>query len=83
MIKSISIILPLYNEAKRLKKTFSEIDKFSKKKTIKFKEFIFVDDGSLDESYLMIKKFIQKKKNQNFPNFNYINLIKIWAKVLQ
>ena len=37
MIKSISIILPLYNEAKRLKKTFSEIDKFSKKKQLNLK----------------------------------------------
>ena len=76
MIKSISIILPLYNEAKRLKKTFSEIDKFSKKKTIKFKEFIFVDDGSLDESYLMIKKFIQKKKKSKFSKFKLYKLNK-------
>ena len=66
MITSISIILPLFNEAKRLKKTFSEIDKFSKKKTIKFKEFIFIDDGSLDQSYSMIKNFIEKKKKSKY-----------------
>ena len=65
MITSISIILPLFNEAKRLK-TFSEIDKFSKKKTIKFKEFIFIDDGSSDQSYSMIKNFIEKKKKSKY-----------------
>ena len=50
MIKSISIILPLFNEAQRLDKTFDEITKFLKKKLIKSKEFIFVDDGSTDQS---------------------------------
>ena len=74
MITSISIILPLFNEAKRLKKTFSEIDKFSKKKTIKFKEFIFIDDGSLDQSYSMIKNFIQKKNKSKYFEFKLYKL---------
>ena len=51
MIKSISIVLPLFNEASRLNKTFQEVKKFIKKKNkIKSKEFIFVDDGSNDNS---------------------------------
>ena len=62
MIKSLSIVLPLYNEEKRLKKTFEEVKKFSNKNKIK-KEYIFVDDGSLDNSNLMIKNFFKKKKN--------------------
>lgn len=64
MIKSLSIVLPLYNEEKRLKKTFEEVKKFSNKNKIK-KEYIFVDDGSLDNSNLMIKNFFKKKKIKN------------------
>ena len=38
MIKKLSIIFPLYNEEKRIKKTFLEINKFKKKnKEIKLK----------------------------------------------
>ena len=54
MIKSLSIIFPLYNEQKRLNKLFEKIKKFKffKKKNI---EFIFVNDGSSDNSSLLIK----------------------------
>jgi len=76
MIKSISIILPLFNEAQRLSKTFKEINKFSKKKTIKTKEFIFVDDGSKDNSAQMIKSFIKNKKTSRYLKFKLIQLNK-------
>ena len=59
MIRSISIILPLYNEAQRLSKTFYEIKKFSEKKTIK-NVVIFVDDGSKDKSAKIIKNCKRK-----------------------
>ena len=55
MIKSISIILPLYNESQRLKKIFNEIKKFLKRKTVTYVEIIFVNDGSKDNSDKMIK----------------------------
>ena len=62
MIKSISIVLPLFNEASRLNKTFQEVKKFIKKNKIKSKEFIFVDDGSNDNSSRMINNFIKNNK---------------------
>ena len=62
MIDSLSIILPFYNEEQRLRKTLKEIIKFSKKNKIKFKEFIFVDDGSNDKSHDIVKNFINAKK---------------------
>jgi len=62
MIKSISIVLPLFNEASRLNKTFQEVKKFIKKNKIKSKEFIFVDDGSYDNSSRMINNFIKNNK---------------------
>ena len=61
MIKSISIILPFYNEEKRLSKSLNHISLFlSQNKKLK-KEIIFVDDGSVDNSNLIIKRYLKKK----------------------
>lgn len=76
MIKSISIILPLFNEAQRLNKTFNQIIKFSKKKTIKSKEFIFVDDGSSDRSVEMVENFINKNRRLKTIKLKLIKLKK-------
>ena len=67
MIKELSIIFPLYNEEKRLKRTFLEILNFKKKINKNKKiEIIFVNDGSSDNSQLLIESFIEKTKTQNF-----------------
>ena len=70
MLKSISVVFPLYNEEKRLKKLFSEISnqRIFKKKNI---EFIFVNDGSNDESFNLINEF--KNRNKNKINIKLIN----------
>lgn len=59
MIKSISFVMPFFNEKKRILNCLNEIKKF-RSRTIK-SEFIFVDDGSNDGTDLIIKKL--KKKN--------------------
>ena len=46
MISELTIIFPLFNEDKRLKKTFFEIKKFKKKIKKRKIEVIFVDDGA-------------------------------------
>ena len=46
MIKSISIIYPVFNEEKRLRKTFLDISRFEKLNKFLKKEYIFVNDGS-------------------------------------
>ena len=59
MIKSLSIIFPFYNEEARLQSSLKHILNFLKKKN-KFKiELIFVDDGSSDNSYLIINNFME------------------------
>jgi len=63
MIKTLSVILPLYNEEKRLNNLFIKINKFKFLKKSKL-EFIFVDDGSNDNSYLLIKNFIDENKKR-------------------
>ena len=64
MIKSLSIIFPLYNESKRLKYCFQNIDIFNSNSSIKKLEYIFVDDGSVDDSYQLIFYFIKKRKKK-------------------
>ena len=64
MIKSLSIIFPLYNENKRLKYCFQNIDIFNSNSSIKKLEYIFVDDGSLDNSYQLILDFIKKRERR-------------------
>lgn len=76
MIKSLSIIMPLFNEDKRLDNTFREIIKFIKKNKIYFKEFIFVNDGSSDKSGEMINNFIKKNKKYENIKFKLIKLKK-------
>ena len=63
MIKTLSVILPLYNEEKRLNDLFIKINKFKFLNKNKL-EFIFVDDGSNDNSSLLIKNFINKNKKR-------------------
>ena len=70
MIKSLSIIFPVFNEEKRLNSSFSHILNFIKKKNIKI-EIIFVDDGSSDNSYKKIYKFSKNIKNK--VKFKIIN----------
>ena len=65
MIKSLSIIFPVYNEALRLKSSFNHILNFIKKKPAFKIEIIIVDDGSNDISYELINKFIKNlRKNK-------------------
>ena len=65
MIKSLSIIFPVFNEELRLKSSFRHIKSFLKKKKKFNIEIIFVDDGSEDNSYYLIDKFIKDFKKNN------------------
>lgn len=72
MIKSLSIIFPIYNEELRLNSSFKHILTFiKKKKEIKI-QIIFVDDGSKDHSWELINKFINNLKKKNKINIQAI-----------
>ena len=64
MINSLSVVFPLYNESKRLHYTFKDIKNFNKDK-IKKLEFVFVDDGSIDNSVKILKKNLRYLKKKN------------------
>ena len=65
-MKILSIIIPVYNEEKNLKKLLKKID-LIKLDRLK-KEIIAVDDGSTDSSFHILKRFkkvkILRQKNQ-------------------
>jgi len=65
MINSLSVVFPLYNESKRLHYTLKDIKSFNRGK-IKKLEFIFIDDGSTDNSVETLKKNLKKLKKKNF-----------------
>ena len=71
-MKNISIIIPLYNEEKRLDFFFKNFSKFSKTKKKYNFEFIFVDDGSSDYTQEKILNLIRLHKNKK----NILKLIK-------
>ena len=74
MINSLSIVLPLYNEEKRLPKLFNQIKKFSNKQKYNI-EFIFVDDGSIDKSFALLVKFKKESlKEIKIKILQYFNM---------
>ncbi len=79
MISKLSIVFPLFNEEKRLKRTFLEITNFKSKVRNKKIEIIFVDDGSTDNSNLLINEFINKISTKNF-NIKFYKLKKNMGK---
>jgi dolichyl-phosphate beta-glucosyltransferase len=68
-MKSLSIVIPVYNEEKRIEKTLNKILEYIKIKKIKY-EIIIVDDFSKDKTIDVIKKFKEKiiilKNNKNY-----------------
>jgi len=61
-VYNLSIIIPLYNEEKRLKKSLISLIKFIKIKPKKKIEIIFVNDGSTDSTNKIISLFIKENK---------------------
>lgn len=57
----LSIILPLFNEEENIEKQYEEIINAINPLKIKY-EIIFVDDGSTDRSYEVLKKIAKKDK---------------------
>ena len=70
MIKSISIIYPVFNEEKRLKKTFLDIMKFEQSDKLLKKEYIFVNDGSSDQTLSVIRKQFKNNKRVKVVSYN-------------
>ena len=71
---NLSIIIPIFNEEKYLKPLFSDIKKYFNFNNI---EVIAVNDGSDDETKIILEEI--RKKEKNF-SFNIINLDQNYGK---
>jgi len=56
-VTNISLVIPVYNEERRLRKLFLALDEYLKEPIIPIIEIIFVDDGSKDNSKNNIIEF--------------------------
>ena len=65
-MKTISFVIPVYNEEKRINKTFSALKSFTPPESLTLREVIFVDDGSTDITKSKIKN--QKSKLEKTLN---------------
>ena len=61
----LSIIIPCYNEEKRIAKTLDRINSYLSKQSYTY-EIIVVDNGSTDSSGMIVQAFMSKMKNLTF-----------------
>ncbi|RJR24797.1 glycosyltransferase [Candidatus Microgenomates bacterium] len=73
-MKTLTVIVPLYNEEKRLKKTLGYLVNYKSPKSIKIEKLIFVDDGSKDKTLSLLKNF-QRQYSGNIIDQTEIFLI--------
>ena len=62
MKKKITIVIPIYCEARNINFLFKELNSETKKLTNYLWTFIFVNDGSHDDSIIILKKLSNKYK---------------------
>ena len=67
-IKDLSVVFPFFNESLRVNECFKDIQNFNRKNKLLNCEYVFVDDGSNDNTSNKIRNFIksQKKKKKKF-----------------
>ncbi len=75
-LDSLSIIIPFYNEKKRLNIAFKGIKSFLKKNYISKIELIFVDDGSTDNGNILVNDFFKKLRKKNNLSFKLLKIKK-------
>lgn len=59
-MKTLSIVIPVYNEEKRVSSSFRAVINFRNNRHICVEKFIFVNDGSTDSTAALIRGFIKR-----------------------
>lgn len=67
MTKLISLILPVYNESPNIKPLYQRLKKCF---PLKNYEFVFINDGSKDDTFLKLQKLHQQDKRIKIINFS-------------
>jgi dolichyl-phosphate beta-glucosyltransferase len=73
-MKTLTIIIPVYNEEKRLSITFKALGEFCHPAGILVEKFVFVNDGSLDKTLKLLRKF-QKDYSGKLPTKAKIEIV--------
>ena len=74
-MKTITLLVPVYNEESVLPQLFKRLDEFTKNTPNYQFEFLFINDGSVDKSFSIITE--QSKKDSRI---SYINLSRNFGK---
>ena len=74
-MKTITLLIPVYNEESVLSQLFKRLDEFTKNTPNYQFEFLFINDGSIDKSFSIIAE--QSKKDSRI---SYINLSRNFGK---
>ena len=64
MIDSLSIVFPIFNEEKRLNIMIKDINDFNEKNKTVNLQYVFVNDGSNDNTQKILKSFISNNKKK-------------------
>lgn len=72
-MKTLSFVIPVYNEEKRLEKTLQALGKGFDFNGINLKEIIFVNDGSTDKTVSMLKAECKKLEKATEARVNIIS----------
>lgn len=67
-MKDLSLVMPLYNEEKNITLLYNKINEVLKNIKVNY-EIIFVDDGSTDNGFLILKNIAQRDKNVKIIRF--------------
>src|SRR5688572_2047601 len=73
--KKISILIPAYNEEEVLQHLYERLGKLAESADNYSFEFLFVNDGSRDQTLEIIKSFAKKD-----PRITYVNLSRNFGK---
>ncbi|MFH1996753.1 MAG: dolichyl-phosphate beta-glucosyltransferase [Candidatus Omnitrophota bacterium] len=60
--EKLSVVIPVYNEAKKVGKTVARLDRFFSKKTYPL-EYVFVEDGSSDDTLNVLRGLKEGRDN--------------------
>lgn len=70
-MKTLSIVIPVYNEEQRINQCIRALRKFKPPKEVVVDRVIFVSDGSTDETNLKIKNYISENKENKVQLVSY------------
>ena len=64
-MKTISFVIPVFNEEKRIEKTFEALNELILPRGLKLSKIVFVNDGSKDKTLWLLRRFLKESKVRN------------------